>query len=253
MFLLEVGSEARAYPQSILDWHEVVNDTVGGVPVAVTWCPLAGAALAWDRRFGDGTLSLGVSGRLCNSDLVMFDRGSESLWIQATGEAAEGPLRGARLSALPLDTVSFGRAREARADLRVLSPPTGYDRPYGTYPYGDYRESRELLFPVTASSGMLHPKEEVVGVAGARERRAWPLRSLPAPGFLEDRFEGRRVRLARDEVGRIRVRDASGSTVPHARMFWFAWFAFHPDTTVFEAGPALPAFEAHGTRRRRRS
>ncbi|HSH22731.1 MAG TPA: DUF3179 domain-containing protein [Acidimicrobiales bacterium] len=135
---LEVGREARAYPVQILTWHEIVNDTVAGVPVAVTYCPLCNSAVAYDRRLGDRVLSFGVSGLLHRSALVMFDRQTESLWTHYTGQAIAGTLTGQELRTFPVSTVSWGDWRSEHPDGWVLSRDTGHRRSYGTNPYPGY-------------------------------------------------------------------------------------------------------------------
>jgi len=135
---LVVGGAARAYPLQILLWHEIVNDRIGGVPVAVTFCPLCYSAVAFDRRIEGSEYSFGVSGMLRNSDMIMYDRETESLWQQLFGEAIVGDLTGARLMPLPAQIISFRQFSAAYPNGRVLSRDTGYDRPYGRNPYVGY-------------------------------------------------------------------------------------------------------------------
>ena len=125
VLVLEVGGEARAYPVQVLTQHEIVNDTVGGVPVAVTYCPLCASGVAFDRRVGDRILSFGTSGMLYLSDLVMYDRQTESLWPQIEGAAVAGALTGTELTVLPASLVSWEQWREAHPDGWVLSRQTG--------------------------------------------------------------------------------------------------------------------------------
>ena len=132
---LEIDGDARAYPLQILIWHEIVNDVVGDVPVIVTFCPLCNATIVFDRRL-DGTIyEFGASGLLRNSDLVMYDRTTESLWQQFTGEGIVGDLAGAQLTFLPSSIVSFADFRAAYPGGVVLSRETGYGRTYGSNPY----------------------------------------------------------------------------------------------------------------------
>jgi Protein of unknown function (DUF3179) len=145
---LQIGADARAYPVQILIWHEIVNDTVGGVPVAVTYCPLCNSAIAYDRRAAGRVLSFGTSGRLYDSNLVMYDRQTQSLWVQFTGQAVAGVLTAHRLRAYPMQTVSWSAWRASHPHGWVLSRDTGYTRPYGTNPYPGYDNigSRPFLF-----------------------------------------------------------------------------------------------------------
>lgn len=163
---LEIDGEARAYPVQILVWHEIVNDAVGGVPVTVSYCPLCNSALAFDRRLGDRVLDFGVSGLLLDSDLVMFDRQTESLWPQLAGEAVAGALTGEQLRPFPVQTVSFGDWRKAHPRGWVLSRDTGANRNYGQNPYPGYDDidSTPFLFDGELD-GRLAAKAHVVGIA----------------------------------------------------------------------------------------
>jgi len=145
---LQIGADARAYPVQILIWHEIVNDTVGRVPVAVTYCPLCNSAIAYDRRVAGRVLSFGTSGKLYDSNLVMYDRQTQSLWVQFTGQAVAGVLTGPELRPYPMQTVSWGEWRAGHPHGWVLSRDTGYTRPYGANPYPGYDDinSRPFLF-----------------------------------------------------------------------------------------------------------
>ena len=138
VLVVEHGRAARAYPLQLLIWHEIVNDRIGDLPVAVTFCPLCNTALVFDRRHGGRVLDFGTTGRLRHSDLVMYDRQTESWWQQATGEAIVGELAGDTLRWLSAQTVSWAEFKAAHPDGDVLSRKTGFDRPYGTNPYAGY-------------------------------------------------------------------------------------------------------------------
>ncbi len=131
---LEVKGAARAYPLQILTWHEIVNDAIAGAPVAVTFCPLCNSAVVFDRRHDNRTLEFGVSGLLRNSDLIMYDRQTESLWQQFTGESIAGEMAGEMLTWLLASIISFADFRETYPNGQVLSRDTGYNRSYGTIP-----------------------------------------------------------------------------------------------------------------------
>ena len=157
--------EARAYPVQILTWHEIVNDTVAGVPVAITYCPLCNSAIALDRRLGDRVLDFGTSGRLYRSALVMYDRQTESLWTHFTGQAVAGRLAGERLRSYPVSTVAWSDFVAARPDALVLSRRTGFTRDYGRNPYPGYDDvgTPPFLFEGEVD-GRLAAKTRVVGV-----------------------------------------------------------------------------------------
>ena len=135
---LEVNGDSRAYPLQILTWHEIVNDEVGGVPVTVTFCPLCNSALVFDRRLDGVVYDFGTSGNLRHSDLIMWDRQTESWWQQLTGEGIVGELAGRMLTFLPAPLVSFEDFRAASPDGKVLSRDTGHSQPYGSNPYAGY-------------------------------------------------------------------------------------------------------------------
>jgi hypothetical protein len=138
VMVVEHGAEVQAYPLAILIWHEIVNDVVGGLPVAVTFCPLCNTALVFDRRVGGRVLDFGTTGRLRHSDLVMYDRQSESWWQQATGDAIVGEMTGTKLRFVPQTTLAWRTARQTYPGLRVLSRDTGHRRDYGRNPYVGY-------------------------------------------------------------------------------------------------------------------
>ena len=168
---LSLGGEHRAYPVQIMMWHEIVNDEVAGVPVAVTFCPLCNSALVFDRRLTgpdgeDRLVSFGTSGKLYNSDLLMYDRQTESLWSQLIGLGVAGVLTGVELDRYPVQTVAFSEWAEAHPDGLVLNRITGEVRDYGSNPYQRYDdESREPFLFDGDTDDRLAPKRRVVGVA----------------------------------------------------------------------------------------
>lgn len=230
------GATPRAYPIRYLTWHEIVNDEVGGVPVAVTFCPLCNSALVFDRRMNGEVLSFGVSGKLRNSDMVMFDRESESWWQQAIGEAIVGARLGDTLTQLPSWMESWAEFRARHPDGLVMDEPD-WRRPYGRNPYINYDSSaRPFLY-----SGELPPHDipalsRVVRVGP----KAWPMERLAKAGVISEAgveiswatgqasaLDAAKIGEGRD-VGTIRVRDGAGRDVPHDVMFAFAFHAFFP-------------------------
>jgi hypothetical protein len=183
---LEVDDAARAYPLAILVWHEIVNDTLGGVPVVVTFCPLCHTALVFERTL-DGTVhDFGTTGNLRYSDLVMYDRQTESWWQQATGEAIVGTLTGSRLTFLPAQLVSLADFAAAHPDGDVLSRDTGHRRDYGRNPYPGYDQANERPFLYSGEiDGRLAPKERIVTVDRGATTIAIPYASLETHGVIE--------------------------------------------------------------------
>jgi hypothetical protein len=195
---LEIGGDARAYPLQILTWHEIANDVVGTVPVAVTFCPLCNSAITFDRRLDGETYEFGTSGLLRNSDLVMYDRTTESLWQQLTGEAIVGDLVGETLTFLPSSLVSFADFREAHPQGTVLSRDTGHVRSYGRNPYAGYDTIGQSPFLFDGEDDPRLPAmERVVTVAlgpmsGADPASdvtdiAYPLSLLSKVGVINDK------------------------------------------------------------------
>jgi len=184
---LEIDGDARAYPLQILTWHEIVNDRVGGVPVIVTFCPLCNAALTFDRRVAGQVYEFGTSGLLRNSDLVMYDRTTESLWQQLTGEAIVGDMVGKRLRFVPSSLVSFDDFRQAYPRGNVLSRDTGYNRDYGRNPYAGYDRADQSPFLFDGElDGRLLPMERVVTVSVEGQDVAYPLSMLSEVHVIDD-------------------------------------------------------------------
>ena len=188
---LEIGGPARAYPLGILIWHEIANDTLGGVPVVVTFCPLCNTALVFERDLNGTTYDFGTTGNLRYSDLVMYDRQTESWWQQATGGAIVGELTGTQLVFVPAQIVSFGAFAAAYPDGDVLSRDTGYARDYGRNPYVGYDDasSNPFLFEGVVD-GRIAPKEHVVTVGTGDEAIAYPFSELSKVGVATGTVNG---------------------------------------------------------------
>lgn len=238
MLTFDKGSVSFAYPIGILNWHEIVNQDLAGTPLLITFCPLCGTGMAFDPRVGGRSLTFGVSGLLYNSDLLMYDHQTESLWSQIEGRAVSGLLAGTKLQPVAIRHELWQRWRERVGENgQVLSTDTGHRRNYRMSPYGDYDHSERLYFPVTHTSRKYHPKTWVLGWSHNGESKAWPFPELAEHGaVLEDRIGGKVVQLHYDpEVPSAELRDESGNLLPATRAFWFAWYTFHPNTDVFEA------------------
>ncbi len=234
---LVVDGDSHAYPVAIMNWHEIVNDTLAGRAVVVTYCPLCGSGVAFERRIGGLDRRFGVSGLLYNSDVLLYDRESESLWSQLLGRAIAGPMKGWRLEALPLEHTNWRDWRGRHPRTLVLSRRTGYDRDYDRDPYAGYGLSRRIYFPVPARDRRYHPKEWVVAIEIDGQARAWPFSEL-ARGHtpLRERLAGRELRIEYDDRARTaRIYNDRGERLPAVTAYWFAWVAFHPDTQVYQA------------------
>ncbi|SHH27224.1 DUF3179 domain-containing protein [Marivita hallyeonensis] len=234
---LEMGGTPRAYPIRYLTWHEIVNDVVDGVPVAVTFCPLCNSALTFDRRVDGQVLSFGVSGKLRHSDMVMYDRETESWWQQAIGEGIVGHFTGAELETLPSWMESWAEFSTRNPDGLVMAEP-GFNRDYGRNPYRGYDSStKPFLYSGEMPPHGIDALARVIRVGD----RAWPMARLADAGEVREAgvviswragqasaLDTARISAGRD-VGSIRVRDADGQDVPHDVMFAFAYHAFWPD------------------------
>ena len=188
----ELNGDARAYPLQILTWHEIVNDVVGGVPVSATFCPLCNAALVFDRRLDGTVYDFGTSGKLRRSDLIMWDRQSESWWQQFTGEGIVGELAGKKLTILPASIISFSDFRAANPQGKVLSRETGFNRPYGQNPYAGYDRADEPPFLFDGDlDGRLLPKERVATVTIGEVDAAFPFSILEKETAVNYTVNGR--------------------------------------------------------------
>ena len=193
---VNIDGDVRGFPLEILTWHEIVNDTIGGLPVAVTFCPLCNTAIAFESQIGEDVFKFGVSGLLRNSDLVMYDRKTESLWQQSSGRAIVGAMVGARLKYVPASVVSLGQLRSAYPDALVMSRDTGWFREYGQNPYRGYDDPEQggpygFFFDRDSIDDRLPPAERVVsieGPSGAAIAYAWS--TLSSSGVLHDSFDG---------------------------------------------------------------
>lgn len=236
---ITLKGQSRAYPISILNWHEIVNDNIDGQQFAVTYCPLCGTAVAFDATIDGDSTEFGVSGLLYNSDVLLYDRDTESLWSQILSVAISGERIGTRLGLLPVSHTTWRDWREKHPDTLVLSEETGHSRDYQRDPYAGYEKSRYTYFAVNNEApDNYHPKEIVVGLGIDGVYKAYPFIELDKQGQSQfsDSVNGTRFDFDWDSTNRsITITDSSGQQVAGIQGFWFAWFAFHPDTEVFKA------------------
>jgi hypothetical protein len=216
---LTIGNESRAYPLQILIWHEIVNDTVSGVPVAVTFSPLCYSANVFLRRLGGTVYEFGVSGFLRQSNMVMFDRQTETMWQQITGEAIIGDLTGRKLALLPSQIISFEQFSRAYPDGRVLSRRTGFRRNYGRNPYAGYDDVSDTPFNFPAQGDKPQPKEKLIAVGKGDSYVAYPYSAASRVHVIEDEIAGEPVVVFYDDDAvsaldnqRIAMSRRSGST-----------------------------------------
>lgn len=235
-----LGGIARAYPVRILNWHEVVNDRFGERVVAVTYCPLCGTGVAFELRGAGAAAGLGVSGLLYNSDVLLYDRATQSLWSQMLHTAISGPRRGEKLQPVALVHTSWSDWRRRHPATEVLATDTGFVRDYGRDPYDGYERVQQLMFDVQHRDDRFAPKEWVLGIEVDGHHKAYPFsalaRAVDARGELADTVAGRALRIRYDRAhGIAEAFDAQGRALPGTMAYWFAWVAFHPRTEVLRA------------------
>lgn len=231
---LSLSGITRAYPIKILNHHEIVNDNFGNRKILVTFCPLCGTGIAFEPRANGEPLQFGVSGLLYNSDMLLYDRNTTSLWSQIMGLAISGPLRGTRLDTLPINHTTWKDWRTRHPDTMVLSTRTGYRRNYQQSPYGDYTSNDDVYFPVNHRSRRYHPKERVIGIEVNGKFRAYPFSELgKTSGHILERFNGIPVSLVFDKTNGSGSAKSNGKPLQQVTAFWFAWYAFHPETSVY--------------------
>jgi hypothetical protein len=210
---------ARAYPLQILMFHEIVNDEVAGIPISVTFCPLCNASLVYDRRLDGRLLDFGTTGMLRKSDLVMYDRQTETWWQQFTGEAIVGELVGKTLTRLDATIVAFADFRTAYPNGEVLSRDTGHSRPYGKNPYAGYDEVGNFPFLLGEQpDGRLPPMERVLSVQAGNNYRLYPFKIFQQQPIINDTF-GQLPVVVFTKGGTLSVldaRDISASRTVHS-------------------------------------
>ena len=232
--------EKRVYPLQILVWHEIVNDNIAGDPILITYCPLCGSGIAFEPTIEvDGKLvasEFGTSGKLYNSNLVMYDRVTETYWSQIDGVAIIGELVGKELQDISIDTVVWRDWKVEHPDSQVLSQETGHNRNYGKDPYGSYYEDSNLFFPVENSDDRIHPKDVIYGIEIDGKHKAYREEDvIAANGLLEDVFNGVNLHIERDTAGIVTITNVDNDKeIIKERDFWFAWYAFHPNTLLYE-------------------
>ena len=259
---LEVHGDARAYPLRILIWHEIANDVVGGVPVAVTYCPLCNAAIVFERRLGDLTLEFGTTGKLRNSDLIMYDRQTESWWQQFSGEAIVGQMTGQSLKLVPARLESFALFKQRHPQGQVLVPENSSLRDYGRNPYAGYDTSaRPFLYRGDLPKG-IDPMARVVAVRSRDAPIAVTLELVRAQTSLalgdvkltwregqNSALDTRAIQSGRD-IGNViaqrRRPDGEVEDIPYDVTFAFVVHAFHPTIQIVQV--CDPATDGHISR-----
>ncbi|MGZ0655483.1 DUF3179 domain-containing protein [Coraliomargarita sp. W4R72] len=229
----EEDGVARAYPFRILIWHEIVNDRVADRPIAVVYCPLCGTAMVFDRRYDRRTLEFGVSGLLHNSDVLMFDRQTKSLWSQLGMHAVAGKFVGTELKWLPAEQSTWKAWSEKHPKGEVLNTDTGHSRNYTKLPYQSYFASSNTMFPYAGNRDELKPKDWIAGIRIGDASKAYHLKAMPKNEWVTDQIGDTKIRVRYSpQSGKFEAITSKGDAVPVVHAFWFAWQAFYPETEV---------------------
>jgi len=222
--LIESRGAIRYYPYNILVWHEIVNDSFGGMDIAVTFCPLCGSGIVFNRRVEGQTLRFGVSGKLYESNLLMYDDQTESLWSQSRGEAVVGDYTGTKLELVKMQLLLFKELKSKYPQAEILSEKTGHSRDYSFYPYGNYNESDDLYFPVSVQDKRFPAKEIMYVFIVDDKYVAFPVKKLGSKRRAKN-IEGKKIR-AESIGGEINV-TVDGKIVPGYYEMWFSWATQH--------------------------
>lgn len=233
-----VDGEARAFPLRILNWHEIVNTSWGDTSVVVSFCPLCGTGMVFSSEIKGEDLKFGVSGLLYQSDVLLYDRQTDSLWSQLMSQAVSGPLKGTRLKLMNSRHTSFGKWLERYPDTLVLDLKTGFRRDYSRDPYKGYAKSNNVMFPVNNDfPRQYHPKDEVLGIELQDQFLAIPYRELSKSQkqAIPYTWQNRKWTIQwRPEIPEAWIEDEKGQQYPSVRSFIFAWYGFHPETKLYE-------------------
>jgi len=269
---LGINDETKAYPLFILVWHEIVNDSIGDIPVSVTYCPLCYTSQVFERIIDDQEVEFGTSGKLYNSNLLMYDRLTESYWSQALGMAVTGELSGYQLDLVPFDVITWGDWKTLHPDTLVLTTDTGHIRSYATDPYGNYYTEPRIMFPVEYSDDRIHPKEIILGFHQNDIYKAYKQNDVESNIVINDSIGKTPVmlvslfsqnsrafeRIIDDDIldfiysddkifdsqtnsewnydGLAISGEYQGRQLKRMAIepgFWFEWVAFHPNTLIF--------------------
>lgn len=234
---VSLNNEQRAYPLIVMNYHEVVNDVLGDTKLAVTYCPLCDSAVVFDRETPLGEREFGVSGLLHNSNVLIYDRGGqpESLWSQIQSSGVTGPAAGEKLQVLPCELTTWKSWSTRFPETSVMTLETGFKREYRVNPYQPYFQVQQLMFPASPSDNRFPNKERILGVWVGDTFKAYPeSRFPPGQNEITDTIEGLTLTIVFDAADKsIRVTNADPG-ISWLYSFWFAWYAQHPSTSVFD-------------------
>lgn len=237
---VQVNGDSRFYPYQILVWHQVVNDEIGGQPLLISYNPLAQSGTVYLRTDRGFVLHFGLSDKMVNSNLLLYDRETHSLWNPMTHSAVEGPKQGIVLSHYPSWVMTWNTYKTTHENGKVLSRETGFARDYTHNPYGNYEFDSSILFPINLNDPRLQQKELVYGIEWNQKQKAYPFSLLKKQGTLHDSIDNTTVSIeydAKTELVRAYQIDASGNhqnEIPLTEAYWFSWSNAFPKTELYK-------------------
>lgn len=226
-------NETKVYPYNILTWHEIVNDEIDGTPIAITFCPLCGSAIVFNRTLPDGTVStFGVSGSLLESNMIMYDRETENLWQQSTGKTLAGSFHPAEITLEPFQLLTLGDVRATYPDALVLSEDTGHSRDYARNPYAGYETDNRFVFEPSDLDTTFAPKTIMAVFRASDTTFAAPWLALREAGTANITAEGMTYTLTVSDNGELVITDNEGDTFPFYFEMWFSVAVQHEEGLV---------------------
>lgn len=230
---IEINGESKAYPVSILNWHELVNDSIYDRDIVVTFCPLCGTGMVFDAVVGGEKLNFGVSGLLFESDVLLYDRETMSLWSQIWMKGVSGSYTEQNLEPLVVEHTSWEAWAEEHPNTQVLNRDTGYKRDYSRNPYAGYEVSSRTYFPVQNNNDSFHPKSWVAGVRRNGITRAYLFDKIKEKPVFTDNFAGEVLNFEFDVENQSLKVWQGDQRIPFVQAYWFAWYAFYPETEIY--------------------
>ncbi len=232
--LIKLNEDIRFYPYNILVWHEIVNDEVGGKPLSITFCPLCATGIVFEREVDSKILDFGTSGKLYQSNLVMYDRQSDTFWSQAEGRAIRGELFPTTLTRYPSSIVEFSKAAKLNPNMKVLSTKTGYVRDYKRNPYQGYENTEDIYFPINHPDRRLPAKLVIYGISVDGKFKAYDYLKLIDKKKLEDTLNGHKLEISVSLEDEIVVFDnTANKRIVGFNSFWFSFATHNPDAEIW--------------------
>ncbi len=229
--VVTVGETTRFYPFNVIVWHEIVNDSIEGKSLVITFCPLCGSSIVFEAEVNGKIEQFGVSGKLYESNLLMYDKTTESLWSQIIGEAVVGDRVGEKLSVYPSQVMSLKQSSKKYPNLEILSKKTGYSRSYNSSPYGDYNNNTEIYFPISINDTRLPAKEIMYIVSVDNYSIAFQRNALSESDVATVSVGNQKI-SGKITDGEIEVKDEADKIIPGYTAMWFSWAIHHQEDGI---------------------